>query len=68
MHPQLHIDEPAGPSAVSTGRLPNPDLVRALIAEAHQRYLADDEGTVADYIPARWPACRPACSASAWSA
>jgi glutaminase len=37
---------------VSTGRLPAPDEVRALVAEAHQRYRHLDEGTVADYIPA----------------
>jgi glutaminase len=52
MHPQLHLDEPAGPSAVSTGRLPEAELVRALVAEAHERYRGNDEGAVADYIPA----------------
>jgi len=52
MHPQLHIDELTGPSAISTGRLPSAELVRALITEAYQRYRSDDEGMVADYIPA----------------
>jgi glutaminase len=52
MHPQLYIDEPDGPSAISTGRLPNAELVRALITEAYQRYRGDNEGVVADYIPA----------------
>ena len=41
-----------GPSAVSTGHLPAPDRVRALLAEGHRRFRDDDEGTVADYIPA----------------
>lgn len=37
---------------VSTGRLPSPDVVRALLDEAHGRLSDVDEGAVADYIPA----------------
>jgi glutaminase len=43
---------PDGPSPVSTGRLPQPDRVRALLAEGHRRYRDVEEGIVADYIPA----------------
>lgn len=53
MHPRLHAADGADdPAAVSTGRLPDPERVRALLAEAHARYRGDDEGAVADYIPA----------------
>ncbi|MCU0984080.1 MAG: glutaminase A [Acetobacteraceae bacterium] len=44
-------DDPAG-SAVSTGRLPSRDDVVRLVREAHERYRANDDGAVADYIPA----------------
>ena len=37
---------------VSTGQLPTPDQIRALIDEAHERYRGVDDGAVADYIPA----------------
>lgn len=40
---------------VSTGHLPPPDDVRALVAEAHERYRDLDDGEVADYIPALAP-------------
>jgi glutaminase len=39
-------------SAVSTGRLPAAERVRALVAEAHERLKSIDEGTNAGYIPA----------------
>lgn len=39
-------------AAVSTGALPAPDRVAALVAEAHARFRDDVSGTVADYIPA----------------
>ncbi len=41
-----------GPPYVSTGHLPPPDLVRSLVAQAHERFKSLDEGQVADYIPA----------------
>ena len=50
---------PAGPSAdglsdqyVSTGRLPPTNDVALAMQEAYERYRRDDEGEVADYIPA----------------
>lgn len=39
-------------SPVSTGRLPTAERVRALLAEAHERFKSIDEGKNADYIPA----------------
>lgn len=38
--------------SVSTGRLPGREEVERLLAEAYARYRDDDEGVVADYIPA----------------
>ena len=40
------------PSSVSTGQLPQAQLVRTLVAEAHERFKSDNEGKNADYIPA----------------
>jgi glutaminase len=40
------------PSPVSTGHLPAAERVRALVAEAHERFKSIDEGKNADYIPA----------------
>ncbi len=39
-------------SPVSTGHLPATERVRALVAEAHERFKSIDEGKNADYIPA----------------
>jgi glutaminase len=39
-------------AAISTGDLPPPELVGALVREAYNLYKNVDEGTVADYIPA----------------
>jgi len=36
---------------ISTGHLPPAERVQAVVAEAHSRYRANDEGEVADYIP-----------------
>src|SRR4051794_8995219 len=52
MHSPLPFDDHSAPAYVSTGHLPPPEEVAALVAEAHERYLAVDEGEVADYIPA----------------
>lgn len=52
MYSALHEDEAFGGSRVSTGRLPDPELVRALVLEAEARYRPVGEGKVADYIPA----------------
>ena len=40
------------PSPVSTGQLPQAQLVRTLVAEAHERFKSNNEGKNADYIPA----------------
>lgn len=37
---------------ISTGHLPDPALVRALLSEAHQRFRSCNEGENASYIPA----------------
>jgi glutaminase len=37
---------------ISTGQLPDPQLVVALVAETHERFNGIAEGVVADYIPA----------------
>ena len=37
---------------ISTGRLPSPDVVKALVAEAHERFRANEEGRVSDIYPA----------------
>jgi glutaminase len=41
-----------GPPHVSTGELPPPDLVRALVVEAHGRYATHAGGEVSDVYPA----------------
>ena len=51
MHIPLPFDETTTISAASTGELPGPEVVTALLAEVHERYRSVDEGTVADYIP-----------------
>ena len=45
-------DEQTGPAYVSTGHLPPAERVDTLLAEAYERFKTDDEGKVADYIPA----------------
>src|SRR5262245_22107851 len=48
----LPTDEAAGAAYVSTGHLPPPDLVRALVAEAHERFKSNTEGTNSQVYPA----------------
>jgi glutaminase len=43
---------PLTASCISTGHLPPAQRVQALVADAHQRFRAIDDGKVADYIPA----------------
>ena len=43
---------PTAPSPVSTGHLPASERVRALVAEAYERFRSVDEGKNADYISA----------------
>jgi glutaminase len=52
LHHDLAADEADHTPVVSTGHLPEPHVVAALLAEAHERYSAVHVGTVADYIPA----------------
>ncbi len=37
---------------VSTGRLPSPDIVKALVADAHERFGSNRDGAVSDVYPA----------------
>ena len=52
MHTRLELDAAAGPSYVSTGRLPSPEQIRALVAEAHERYRVNGEGQSSQVYPA----------------
>jgi glutaminase len=45
-------DEPTEPTYVSTGHLPSPELVRALVDEAHERYRSVAEGKNSEVYPA----------------
>jgi glutaminase len=48
----LSPNEPARASYISTGHLPPDDLVRALVAEAHERFKSDTEGGNSQVYPA----------------
>jgi glutaminase len=52
MYTRFYADKTSGPSAVSTGSLPQAEQVRRLVAEAYEKYKSVAEGKVADYIPA----------------
>ena len=52
MHERLPFDEETTPPRVSTGELPQPEQVRDLVTEAYERYRTNEDGAVADYIPA----------------
>lgn len=52
MHRLLHLEEAAGPTAVSTGQLPGAAAVEGLVRAAWERYAPIADGKVADYIPA----------------
>ncbi len=52
---------------VSTGRLPSPDIVRALVSDAHERFGSNRDGTVSDVYPALAAGSRRTTSVSAWS-
>jgi glutaminase len=45
-------EEGEGSSFVSTGRLPDPDRIRSLLAEAYARFGANDEGDISQAYPA----------------
>jgi len=46
------VDPATATAAVSTGNLPKPETVAALVKEAYELFKDEEEGTVADYIPA----------------
>jgi glutaminase len=52
MKAQPADDEPAEASYVSTGHLPPEELVRSLVAEAHQRFKSVTEGKNSEVYPA----------------
>ena len=52
MHIPLPFHEKTATDAVSTGTLPDVDVVETLLTEVYDAYRSIDEGTVADYIPA----------------
>jgi glutaminase len=52
MRTSFEVDEATAQAAISTGHLPQPELVGKLVHEAYARYRDVDEGKVADYIPA----------------
>ena len=52
MSARASIDQPASASYVSTGHLPAPERVKALVDEAHQRYRSNTEGKNSDVYPA----------------
>jgi glutaminase len=51
MHERLPFDETTTPPRISTGELPQPEEVRAVVTEAYERYRSNGDGAVADYIP-----------------
>src|SRR5262245_28606839 len=52
MGSQVGAHEATGPAYVSTGHLPPPERVRALVAEAHERFESDREGENSRVYPA----------------
>jgi glutaminase len=47
-----HPSAPVGSTYVSTGQLPAPDRVQALVREAHERYRSNRDGAVSRVYPA----------------
>jgi glutaminase len=52
MNPQAVADQSAETAYVSTGQLPPPELVRALVDQAHKRYRSVADGKNSDVYPA----------------
>jgi len=52
MHTHPESDAAIGPVYVSTGRLPFPEQIRILVAEAYERYQANGEGQNSQVYPA----------------
>ena len=57
MRAQADSDAGVGSSYVSTGHLPPAERVQALVAAAHARFAANDEGANSRSTR-RWPRCR----------
>ena len=52
MQTRAEVEADAGSSYVSTGHLPTPEQVRALVAQAYERYKSTGEGTNSQVYPA----------------
>jgi glutaminase len=52
MSPRPQTDNATGAPYVSTGQLPSPEQVKALVAEAHERFKANTEGQNSQVYPA----------------
>ncbi|MFZ4676652.1 MAG: glutaminase A [Nodosilinea sp.] len=52
MTPPSQTDNTSLAAAINDGHLPSPELVRDLVNAAYDRFQTNDDGTVADYIPA----------------
>jgi glutaminase len=52
MQTRLETDAASSPTYVSTGRLPSPEQVRALVTEAYERHQADEDGQNSQVYPA----------------
>jgi glutaminase len=53
MSTRRETDAQPASSYVSTGNLPPPDLVKTLVAEAHERYKSNAQGRNSQVYPAR---------------
>ena len=67
MEARPQLGEDAGFPYISTGHLPTPEQVSALVAEAYTRHKDTPKAKFRRSIRP-WPGCRAICSASAWSA
>src|SRR5262245_21640708 len=52
MHTRLEHEATPDHAYVSTGRLPSPERVRTLVAEAYDRYKSDEDGENSQVYPA----------------
>jgi glutaminase len=52
MNTSTWADNASLAAAINDGHLPSPELVRDLVNDAYDRFQTNDDGTVADYIPA----------------
>ena len=52
MNTSTWADNASLAAAINDGHLPSPELVRDLVNDASDRFKTNDDGTVADYIPA----------------